>query len=752
MLFKKMLRDLRFHKTSFIAIFLMTFLGMFIYSGLNSEWNGMKVSTQEYYDRTNLADAWIMGGAYSNHDILQLEDNAIVEGRLYMPLSIPQDASKQLDVYAINDHTISQFESVEGVPYDATKDGIWLDVLYANANEIELGNTISMSFQGITIEKEVIGLVRSSEYVFAKNEGQMMPNHKNKGYGFIAKQQESLLANIPDNQLSLKTSQTKDDLQQQIDKSANLKGSTLLMQSEHPSVMMIHNEVMQHKSMSDIFPFAFLLIGFLTTITTMSKLTMDQRSQIGILQALGFPYRKILLHYISHGFVICASGCILGYVLGPILFPPLVYPLLQEIYDIPNLHGVALTSGLFLLILCLALAFLISYATCRRQLKNLPAKTMRPIETSMHHMRILSAFDKSKYFSFITKWNVRDILRNKLRSFMTVFGVMGCSALIFCSSGLYDTMSKLTIWMYQELSTYETKVTLDDTLSLDDKNVLKQHLQGEFLHEDSIQLRFMDIQKTASLTVQENADMLHLQNSNKENQPLPSDGLALSKKMADILQVNIGDELSWKLYSEDTWHTSKVKSIIRTPISQGITMSFTYFENYHKVSPESVLTYQQQTPLEEGIKTIQEKSDLIHDLDMMMQSMNTMIAILILGAVLLGSVVLYNLGTLSFLERQRELATLKVLGFSTKKCKKILSQQNSWLTTIGILLGIPCGYILICMMIATMGESMDVLIQIEILTYVYTMVGTYFVSFIIQLCLARKLKTIDMVSSLKSIE
>lgn len=753
MLVKKMLRDLRYHKTSFIAIFLMTFLGMFIYSGLNSEWNGMKVSAQEYYERVNLADAWLMGGNYTNADIEEIkEEFKDIEGRTYIPLTLSQDTSKKLDGYALDDQNISKMEIVEGIAYDQNQDGVWLDVLFANENSIKVGNTVTFNVEGFEIEKKVLGLVRSGEYIFSQTDGQMMPNHKMNGYAFLAKQQVPLLANIPYNQLVIKTDLNKNDIQDIVESNEALKGSTLLMRSEHTSVATLDSEVQQHKAMSDIFPIAFLLIGFLTTITTMSKLTMDQRTQIGILQALGFPYRKILFHYISHGFVICTLGCILGYVCGPLLFPPLVYPMLTTMYDIPNLHGVAVENGVYLLFLCVLIAFLISFSTCRKQLRDKPAKTMRPSEIKINTMPILRKFNSSNHFSFTTKWNLRDILRNKLRSFMTIFGVMGCSALIFCSSGLFDTMTKLPEWMYQELSEYETKVTLDETLNMDEKRVLKQELQGEFLYEGAIELQYEKERKTASITVQESTDLLHIQNAQKDNLTLDDTGIALSKKTADSLDIQIGDQISWRLYGKDTWHTSVVNLIIRTPIAQGLTMSVKYFETFEEFSPQSIITSKTSINSMNGISNISEKASLIHDLDSMMEAMITMIAILVLAAIVLGSVVLYNLGTLSFLERQRELATLKVLGFSTKKCKKLLSQQNSWLTIIGILLGIPCGYGLIWVMIITIGESMDVLIQIEITTYVYSILGTYIVSYLIQLCLAKKLKTIDMVSALKSNE
>lgn len=753
MLIRKMWRDILYHRISFIAIFLMTFLGMFIYSGINSEWNGMKINAQAFYNRTNLADAWFISSEFQDDNSYQVLNSLVesFEGRLMIPVTTKDDKPKNIDLYAVDTMQISKFEVVEGVLYKEGQEGVWLDNAYAQANTLTLGDTITLTYQDQIIEKEIIGLIQSPEYIYSAANGEMMPDHKMNGFCYISKQTVPFLEMLPFNQIMLETDMSKESLQVMMEQHDAFKGSTLLMQNDHSSVAMLNNEINQHKAMSDIFPIAFLLIGLLTTITTMSKLTIDQRNQIGILQALGFPYHKILTHYISHGFLICSAGSIIGYLLGPILLPSMIYPMLETMYTIPELHGVPLESGYLLLCCCILLSFLISLWTVRKQLCDHPAKTLRPLEPKINRMLIHKKHNKLNR-SFSTSWNMRDIYRNKLRSFMTFFGVMGCSALIFCSSGLYDTMTKLTDWMYQDIATYETKILLKQDTTKEEKEKLKEHTQGEYLLETFVELKKDDIRKNGSLNVQESTTFIHLESDQKEYIELPTQGIAISKKMADTLKVEQGDTIQWRMYGDEQWQSSFIEHIIRTPVAQGITMSKSLFQQTHEFQPYTILTNQKTIIDDQQIESIVHKANLMNNLDAMMESMNSIIFILIIAACLLGGVVLYNLGTLSFLERQRELATLKVLGFSSHKLKRLISQQNIWLTCIGILFGIPCGYGLIYMMIITIGESMDILIQIDVRTYIFTITGTYLLSYFITRVLSKKLSHIDMVSALKSIE
>lgn len=755
MLFKKMLRDIRNNKTSFIAIFLMTFIGMFIYNGITSEWNGMGTYSQKFYEESNLADSWIMNTSFQDEDINYLKHQdkiENVEDRLLLTVQEKDNNKSNIELYALTTSSISKIDVEEGMDYDNSTDGVWIDSAYAKEHGLQLHGIFTMVFQNVSISKEIVGFVNSPEHIYTPANNQMMPDHKNNGFAFISKQTEPLLQDIPPNQLLIKSTADKEELQTILQSNTSLKGSTLIMQNEHLSVSTLESEIIQHKAMGDIFPLAFLLIGILTTITTMTKLTMDQRTQIGILQALGFKNKKILFHYVSHGFIISTIGCITGFFVGPLLLPQLIYPMLTIMYNIPHLQGTPLDSSYIMVFFCIVICFFASYASCFKQLRELPAYTLRPCQHAYNTKRNFT--NLSNHISFYAKWNLRDISRNKLRSFMTCFGVLGCSALIFCAAGIYDTMSSLTTWYYHDLQSNETKINLKQMTDLSALDELKTTVEGEFLMETAIEISSDTISKSGSITVQESDTFLHMQDTNKDYIPLPNDGIALSYKIAEALQFQEGDTILWRLYGDNTWQTSKIATIIRTPVAQGITISKTVFEKMYPFTPTSILTNESMTDIPDNtlISSILQKKDLMRDMDTMMESMITLIAVLIFGATILGSVVLYNLAALSFLERLHELATLKVLGFSTKQLKKLSRQQNFWLTSIGIIAGLPAGYALIWVMIHTIGDSMDILININFITYIITILGTLLISMFINYILAKKLKTIDMVNALKANE
>jgi len=398
----------------------------------------------------------------------------------------------------------------------------------------------------------------------------------------------------------------------------------------------------------------------------------------------------------------------------------------------------------------------VSFLACRKELVDAPAVTLRPAPPKkIKH----SAFEKSKLwlsFAFATQWNIRDIMRNKARSIMGVLGVCGCTMLMVCAYGTKDSTIALVDWAYGDLMTAANKVSFSNTVDYGMAVDYKNRFKGQLLQEAGIEIYAGEIKKTGLLTVVDEGNYMHYQTVDGAHTALTSTGTAITYKMANLLGVNEGDFIKWRIIGEDEWEVSRINQVYREPMTQGISMTRQSFEQIeHKFSPSSLLTnYAIPNELNDhkDIQSILNVSDMKADYEKSMQGTNLMISMMVGAAVVLGIVVLYNLGVLSFVEKMREIATLKVLGFKSRRIRGILQTQNIWITAGGILCGMPVGFLFLIMMCTAMSDDMDILPVVSIPSYIISILGTFAISIAVNFFLSGKVKTIDMVDALKGVE
>lgn len=749
MLIRKMFRDVWKNKVPFIAIFLMMFAGNFIFSGITCEYNGMEKSFHSFVEDMNLADAWIMSKDFKTSDIQKLENQSNItdiEQRLLLSSTLENNEKKSIDLYVLsNENSISKINVVSGEKYSQNKDGIWLDTTFAQKNNYELYDKIKLDIDGQTIEKEIIGFCYSPEYIYNSKEGELLPDHKNTGFAFLNHKYLDDTMTVPYNQLLVTGT---GNVEKTINNTMGTK-EIIVMQKDHPAYSMISDEVTQHKEIGLIFVAVFLFIATLITITTVHRLLHSQRMQIGILKALGFHKRQLYVHYISHSTFVCLLGAFAGWCIGYITLPRLIYPIMREMYILPALEPATLAWSWTLPVICALICLLISVVVCKKYLKRNASQILYS-NTAEKIYKELPLYSLRKHLSFYGQWNIRDVFRHKLRSLMTIFGVIGCVSLLFASSGLYTSMQNMSDWTFDKVQTYETKVT-GNFLDEEYKNELLKGLYGEELMETSIELKFDNQEKTMAFTGIESQDYLRLYDVNNKEVELKN-GIALSRNIADELKIQTGDRVKWKFAGTDEWYLSIVRKIIRTPMSQGITMMKSEMEKENIPFHTSSIIGEEAEKIKidsNYVSSIQNKSDLKSGLDTMLNASVMLSALFLIMAVLLGGVILFNLGTLSYMERYREMATLKVLGFNNKRIRKLMIQQNSWLTIIGIIISLPVGYALLVTMIGTVQSSIDMSVYTPPYVYVVSILGTFILSWIINKALSRKVKHIDMVSALK---
>lgn len=752
MLFRKMLRDMKNNKMQFISIGLMTFLAIFVYAGIGSEWYTLRKGIDSYYEETNLADIWLYGKSFTDSDVtrlLQTDGVSDAAKRLHLEGTADLSGDPELEILLMDEARISSCKVISGDSFDPAADGIWLSDKFAEARELTVGDTLDMQLEGSVISKKILGIMLSPEYVYTSASFDSMANPRNIGvvYGGM----DLLPSEFPKvyNQIAALLSTTDyEKAEEQIEKKLDGTYSVFLSREGQGSYQQFQEEILQNKAMGDLFPFVFLAVALLTILTTMSRIINNQRTQIGTLKALGYKDKKIMWHFICYGTLPSLAGALLGLVVGPLTLTPLFFQMQSGLYSLPPLTVILLPQAVLTAGGAVAACTLVTWLACNKILKEIPADALRtkPPRISRHMWFEKTSWWKGSGFDF--QWNLRDTLRSKVRSIMAIVGITGCMSLLICALGMVDSLNNINEWKYGQLTQYRNKVLLTEDLSASDIPYV-----GETIQEGSIELRANGIKKTTGITVLEPESSLTVfTDSRRQEQKLPANGISISYHMADILGVDVGDEVSWHLYGESKWVDSRIKAVYRDPVAQGITVYEDYFEEQgYDYQPTSFLTKENINP-DFVSYTVWNIERLKSSVTEMMDTMYSIIYIMVAAAVLMAVVVLYNLGVLSFTEKLREFATLRVLGFKSEKIRLLMLRQNIWLSALGLIPGYLLGKWIIDLMCGMLGDNFDMMTEISLRSIVLSVAITMLVSVGVNVLFSRKVKEIDMVSALKGAE
>ena len=754
MLFKKMLRDIRKHKAQFLSIFLMAFLGVFVFAGVGGESVGLEVNVNDYYNDTNLADGWIYSININDLFLYQVDclgATTQMERQLVVDSVADFSNDPEITLHFVENNTISKFYLLQGEPLDIDdKNGVWLDKSFADAKGLKVGDNITFKFEGHEIEKEIKGIGYSPEYVYHASQSSVIPDFSKMGFAYMS-YKAFPEDNISYNVLNVKFDGTPENYNDLLSYHMDGYYSSFVERSEHVSVNQFSEEMDQHKMMSGIFPVVFILISMLILLTTMTRIITHQRTQIGILKASGFKDRSIIFHYVSYGFWLVLVGAILGLILGPMTLPQLFYPSMSATYKLPSWEPAWSMNFVYVAALMVLMSIFVSYYAVKSISDEKPADTIRPKAPKISTTGFVEKLGIWDKLSFNVRWNWRDAKRNKFRALMTIIGVIGCSALLVCAFGMYDGMNDLKEWEFNQINHYDSKLVIDDEATMSEIDDVASEVNGDKIMESAIEIESGSVKKSGSLMVLNNTDLVTPTDYDWNPIKIEDNEVSISQKMADMLDVGVGDTVKWHIMGSDKWVKTKVDKIHADPTSQGLIMSSDKLEDLDlNYTPTSIVTTEHVDKNYSAIKTANSMKDMTGSWDELTEAMWLLIYILIFFASLLAVVVLYNLGLLSFTEIEREIATLKVLGFKTGALRKLLLTQNLWFTAIGFLLGLPVGYFILKIMWESSGDSFYILPSISPENFILSAVITFALSILVNLMFSRKIKKLDMVEALKS--
>lgn len=759
---KKILREIKLNKMQFFNIFIMVFLGVFVFAGVHAYMDGMKISGDKYYESNNLQDIWLSGENFTDEDLKNVKEISNVKNAeriLNIRTELENYKDVSLDTNFIETNEISKMYIVDGEEFSKDKKGVWLDSYLAKNLDLKVGDEITFKYKDYEMKEKILGLITVPDHIYSvKDESTIFPTHKDFGFIYLSVNEFPIQDYMIYNQIIVDVDDTDkiDETKRNIEN--NIKSAIAVTDRNASSSYQSYNsEIEEGETYSKVFTFLFLFIAILSVVTTMNRFVKKQRTQIGTLKALGFKNRKIIKHYVSYGFYVSLLASILGLILGKYVLGAFFLNMEAQYFEIPVYNTILISSVYILALIVVVLITIVTYLSCRGILKESAVDALRTeipkVKNTKFDLTTKGIFKRS---SISTRWNLRDIGRNKSRSIMAVVGIIGCTMLLVCAFGMLDTMNSYLDWEFNKISNFEYKLSLSNNYTNEQLEKLTDKYGKSTSETLGIEIKNGDKKEANTLVVNDAKDYLKYTNHNREYMDLKDDGIYITEKLSKKYNLNIGDTISWHIFGDNTWYTCKIVGLNRDPQNQNLNMTRKYYETLGLTyRADSLYTNENlsETKSLDGVDIIQSKANLQEGMESMLDTMKTMITILIVVSAILGFVIIYNLGILSFTEKQYQFATLKVLGFKNQQIKKIFIKQNLWLSIIGIVLGLPLGFIMVDYIFkSALGENYDFSASIKPLSYLLAAGGSLIVAIFVNKVLSRKVKTIDMVTSLKGNE
>ncbi len=764
MLRRKMLRDIKANFAQFFSIMLLSLIAMWCYTGFQANVIGGNKARSDFESSSNFADGWIYGSDFSEEQEEKIEEISGIKDvqRRTEVLGKADEKYNTAEIYCYfqNDKVVTIPRTTEGADFDANdEDGLWLFSRFAETWGIKVGDKFTVHVMGFDIEKKVKGLVVTPEYEFACASTDTDTDFHNIGFAYMSQKvlpEEMRINNEIIFTCDGKSLKYEDDIAKALDDNY----AFLADRNSIRGWYQLSDELAQHDSFSYIFSFVFVAIALLVIITTMKRMITQQRTQIGTLNALGMKKRKIMFHYLSYSFVLSVTGCALGIILGIYTFGRLMVNMFSQFYTLPDWQPGFSYKSIIVAAVLVLICTGTSYFSCSQILKIHPSEALRPAAAKSAKPCVFEKLPFWDKLNFNARYNLRDISRSKMRAFMGVFGTCMGMMIMELGLGAYDTVDYVREWYFHDIQNYEYQVILNDSCTIEQAEELKEENDGELVAMEAVSIAAKDHPTSdgiisCKLAVTEGEQLYCVSDTELKTKPIPRGTVALTMKQARKLGLSEGDNVYWKTATGDKWNESKIGLISRHPNITGITMMR---EDYEKAG----MTFRPVMMVSEDncekaadnkcVSAVHSMTDLIEAFDKMMEIMNLLVYFMVLFSVLLIVIVLYNSGNLSFNEREKEFATLKVLGFKSGAIRKLLSTQNLWLSIIGCICGLPLGRVPLQAMMDSNGDAVDWPCYLAPSTYIISAAFVMTVSVLVSFLFSRRIKKIDMVEVLKGME
>lgn len=537
--------------------------------------------------------------------------------------------------------------------------------------------------------------------------------------------------------------------------------SAIIDRKSIQGIVRLDSELEQHQAFAYVFVVIFVGIAVLVIATSMGRIVEKQRTQIGTMNALGMKRWKIVLHYISYSLLVSMLGVVVGLIFGVGLGAPAMMSMFEQYYIVPGLHSVFHPLYIIISLAIIAVCSLSCFLSCRKVLGIKPAEALRPAATKQGKKCIFEKLPFWEKLSFNTQYNLRDISRAKLRAFMGIVGTAVGMLLMLYGVGCNQLVDIMTDLNFNKIYTTEYQVKLSADAKLVDVDELSDSFAGELVMTDAVEISKVknassSEKKKEIVTVIEEKGLYNLIDVNNEITQLVPGTVGISRKLAEDMGIKVGDTIYWHIYSKNEWHEAVVGSIYRSCESQGIAyLRDDYEKTGAEYTPTLLMTDDESAHDASTLKyvtSVNSRSDMIAAYEKSMEVVNIMVYMMVIFSTVMIVVVLYNSGSLSFNERVKEFATLKVMGLQSSQIRHLLTVQNIWLSVIGIIIGTPLGNISLNAMMNSNGENFDYSLSVPVIDYIISGILVLVVSVLVSFMFSSRIKKLDLVETLKGVE
>ncbi len=808
-LMKDSLKEIKNTHKRFLSILLMAFLGVGFFAGIQATSPDMINTVDKYYKDQQVYDIQIMSTlGLKDSDIQEVSKINGVEKAIgtYETDGKIEIGEKEIVAKVLCLEDMNTPKLLEGrLPQSI--DECVVEENFLTFNNKKIGDTIelniakSKNYNGEEIDYlkqnklKIVGTVQSPVYISKDRGNSKLGAGKVNYYMYIDKENinakdiyTNLYVKVKDaDKYTTSKDQYKETVQNVKNEIDQIKGSKIkkptwyiLDRESNSGYVSFIQDSESIENIGKVFPAVFFIVATLISLTSMTRMVEEERTQIGTLKALGYNKIQIASKYIIYASLACIIGGFLGMCIGFVILPTIIWKMYMMMYQMTDvvlefnwLYG---GIGLCLILVCIVGATIYSI---QKELQETPATLMRPKAPKMGKRVLLEKIPFIwKRLSFSRKVTVRNIFRYKKRVLMTIIGIMGCTSLILAGFGLKDSISAIMPSQYGRVFNYDMQINLKDGLT-DDQ--IKSYMENLAKRDDVVKVAETYLTSTTveNGSLDEDAQIIVPKENEglkdlitiydkKTKQPinLNNDEICLTDKAAQLLNVSVGDTVKLK-DSDGNVVEAKIGNIVGNYINHYVYMSKELYQKIYKtdyktnvillkdnnLSVEQVENLSKEFMEENEVSSVSAMSTLTEMINNMLKSLNFVVIVLIVTAGMLAFVVLYNLSNINISERIRELATIKVLGFYDKEVYNYISRETVILTIIGILLGLVGGYFLNYFIITTCEINMLRFVKvIHPISYIYSICITVGFTLIVNVVTYFALKKIDMIESLKSVE
>lgn len=757
----KVLREIKNNFKTYLSVILIATLAVTLFTGIFANYKNFDDRLQYIYQEANMCEGIIMTNMHDEKIKEYLDEKEVYyEERMYF---IGTSGSHNVYLTTFDKNSTLNLPYQTSLSESISSSMVLVEENFLNRADLKIGDSfdvdlpclqtrISLKIDGTIVHPESLENSNyNPSFLYVGEEALKQSIYISMNASFPYEQVGQMLSTAY-NQFLLSDASILDEVKETFGNDDNFRYA--LKRSELPSNMTIDADVDQAKQLIYIFPVIFYLVAILIILTSISQLIHREGKNIGILKALGFSKYEILFHYMKIFIVLSVIGSLLGSILGPIIVPNVMGNKYNILYQLPKISLPFFRwEYLISVAILIGITALMSLIACFESLRQVPASCLRGENSVKMNLTILH---RIKFFDKIPLpilMAFRNMKRKWSRTIMVLLGVLGCSALLVCGFGIEDTINYGLDLELEDLIPYDVSLTyIEQTSKLDELYKIENIKVIDEYAKYSVNVEANQLISSYVFVLPEEASVFQVKYT--------SESCILSRRVAEEIGASVGTEIHFVYASKR--YTATVTEIVDFCISQGVFISKNYFEDLPFTPTGAWITstdashnleIKNQAVEITGVISAQTITEMREHADGVISSIKVMTWTIKIFAILLAIVVLYNLALLNFKERTKDIATLKVLGFSRFEVASSFIIEILFLTFIGALIGLAFGRpLLIAVLSINENPLISYIYHIYPFSYCITVVITCGSSLLINLFFAFLTNRVEMVESLKSVE